>query len=620
MIKKARPWVLWGCAGSVSSLAAVIGTPIFAICASALLAAVSLPPQTWTPLRRTGFGISLLVLAWVLSGETSREFVSAALLVAMVLKVTEMRTVRDLSIMAILNTIVPVTAAIQEPSIEGLLLGAASAAASLIGLDIALSRHRSSFTPRHHLKAFFTTSVMAAPLAAALYLVAPRFDNPIWSSLISSRMQTGVGDEMGLRGWGSLLKDPSTAFRAQFSSGSLPPATPYFRGPVLSVFTGDRWTNGVPDAAPKRFTGPVVRYEIEYEPNKTRAAYSLSAPDVTPASVNLRPDGVFSFKTTPANRVSVKWRSRAPIFNPLDPVARASLVLLPDGHAPRTKDLASRLRAASTSDRAFVNKAISHFSAKYVYTLSVDRVPPAADPTDHFMFNTRAGFCVHYSSAFAVMLRAGGVPARVINGYAGGEPGDDPGYIRVRQSDAHAWVEAWVDGEWVQLDPTSMVPESRENAGLAWSVLSGATKFQDRLSQIWSSWLSTYDSRSRERLLDAVTDLITDYAPAFAAVFLTIAVLALHRRRRKRSPSFFYRAAVSLIDARLASIGAAVIPGESLSEKTDRLGRTPDLTTAVADLDAAVFSGTASASTARRAFKGFRKALAVVIDTRKSSK
>ncbi len=70
------------------------------------------------------------------------------------------------------------------------------------------------------------------------------------------------------------------------------------------------------------------------------------------------------------------------------------------------------------------------------------------DPIDAFLFDTRRGFCEHYASAFVVLLRAAGIPARVVTGYQGGEINPNGGYMIVRQSDAHAWAEALVDGQW----------------------------------------------------------------------------------------------------------------------------------------------------------------------------
>ena len=74
------------------------------------------------------------------------------------------------------------------------------------------------------------------------------------------------------------------------------------------------------------------------------------------------------------------------------------------------------------------------------------------------MFTTLAGYCEHYASAFVVLMRAGGVPARVVTGYQGGELNSVGNYMIVRQADAHAWAEVWLTGEgWTRVDPTAAV-------------------------------------------------------------------------------------------------------------------------------------------------------------------
>ena len=107
----------------------------------------------------------------------------------------------------------------------------------------------------------------------------------------------------------------------------------------------------------------------------------------------------------------------------------------------------------------------------FFYTLA----PPllGADPVDEFLFDTRRGFCEHYASAFVVMLRAAGIPARVVTGYQGGTINPSGDYMIVRQSDAHAWAEALVDGQWRRFDPTAAVAPSRIELGLGGSLAAG---------------------------------------------------------------------------------------------------------------------------------------------------
>jgi hypothetical protein len=121
---------------------------------------------------------------------------------------------------------------------------------------------------------------------------------------------------------------------------------------------------------------------------------------------------------------------------------------------------------------------------KFVYTMS----PPLLnkDTADEFLFDTRSGFCEHYASAFVVLLRAAGIPARVVTGYQGGTMNPRGAYLIVRQSDAHAWAEALIDGRWQRLDPTAAVSPSRIESGLGGALPAGErVPFLARLDASW---------------------------------------------------------------------------------------------------------------------------------------
>jgi hypothetical protein len=158
---------------------------------------------------------------------------------------------------------------------------------------------------------------------------------------------------------------------------------------------------------------------------------------------------------------------------------------LPDSN-PRTLAYARELRERYPDDRRFIAAVLSWFNKEnFVYTMS----PPALDKdsTDEFLFDTRRGFCEHYASAFVVLLRAAGIPARVVTGYQGGTMNPRGGYMIVRQSDAHAWAEALVNGQWQRVDPTAAVSPSRIEIGLG-----GALPSEERvpfLARLDSSWL-----------------------------------------------------------------------------------------------------------------------------------
>jgi transglutaminase-like putative cysteine protease len=146
---------------------------------------------------------------------------------------------------------------------------------------------------------------------------------------------------------------------------------------------------------------------------------------------------------------------------------------LPEGANPRARALAAEWRRGAQDDTEVLLRAADFFrGAGLSYTLE----PPllGREPVDEFLFDTRAGFCEHFSSAFVFLLRAAGVPARVVTGYQGGEVNTVDRIITVRQSDAHAWAEAYLPGRgWIRLDPTAAAIPGRIESGLARAVRQG---------------------------------------------------------------------------------------------------------------------------------------------------
>lgn len=147
---------------------------------------------------------------------------------------------------------------------------------------------------------------------------------------------------------------------------------------------------------------------------------------------------------------------------------------LQEGFNPRTKELAASMYAAAGSKQAYIEAVMQKFHTEdYYYTLQ----PPVLgnNPVDAFLFDTQQGFCEHYASAFAVMMRAVGIPARIVLGYQGGEMNPMSEQLIVRQSDAHAWTEVWLEGlGWTRVDPTSAVAPERIDSGMSGSMLNGS--------------------------------------------------------------------------------------------------------------------------------------------------
>jgi transglutaminase-like putative cysteine protease len=321
----------------------------------------------------------------------------------------------------------------------------------------------------------------------------------------------------------------------------------YWRGPVLWNYDGRRWTQSrwLRDIPPPAVEpGPSHwNYQMEVEPTDDRQLVALELPGRAPAGTRLSLD--YSLYSARPLTSLTRWRMRsAPParFQPkLGNVLRQAALELPAGFNPRTLAMGRQWRAdagapSAAADLAIALRALRLFRASFGYTLETPL--PGHDAVDEFLFDTRAGFCEHFASAFVVLMRAAGVPARVVTGYAGGYRNPIGGYWLVRNSDAHAWAEIWLEGRgWVRIDPTAAVaPEriydtlaDRAPGANALGGLGGITPMMDVgdwLRRGWNDFVLGFDAARQRRMLRPLG--LDDLAPSrLVLLFTATAVLAL---------------------------------------------------------------------------------------------
>jgi transglutaminase-like putative cysteine protease len=329
--------------------------------------------------------------------------------------------------------------------------------------------------------------LLALPLAVLAFLFFPRLSGSLWALPDPGGAVTGLSDTLTPGAISDLSESSTPAFRVWFDGAPPPPAERYWRGPVLHDFDGDTWTRPGPwwFGAPRPPTplGRAYRYRITLEPSAGRWWLALDTVDASPRrSVRLTSDHVLVSArrlTEPVTYDAVS-HTRVSDADPLPARVRRRDLRLPPDRNPRALALARRLRERSASDSAFVAAALQFLrDGGFRYSLTPPRL--GRDSVDDFLFGTRQGFCGHYASAFATLMRAGGVPARVVTGYLGGEWNPIGGYLLVRQSDAHAWVEVWLGGRgWTRVDPTAVVAPERLSRGIR-DFLPGAASAPERL-------------------------------------------------------------------------------------------------------------------------------------------
>jgi transglutaminase-like putative cysteine protease len=314
----------------------------------------------------------------------------------------------------------------------------------------------------------FLLFAQAVPLMLVMHLLFPRIQGALWGLPQDAYAgMTGMSEEMHPGSINELSLSDEVAFRAYFNAGPPAPADLYWRVLVLTRTDGRNWTRDI-DAraspAPQP-DGPALAYTLVVEPSNKPWLPALELPARPPAGVTTRSG--FALETAQPIRERQTYDLRAyPHYRALksDPNERRDALALPLQTSARVRDLAAGLRAGH-DDAATARAILQYFYAQnFSYTLT----PPllGADPVDEFLFETRRGFCEHYATAFVVLARAAGIPARVVAGYQGGEFNPAGRYYIVRQSDAHAWVELWLAGRgWTRADPTAAVSPERIEYG-----------------------------------------------------------------------------------------------------------------------------------------------------------
>lgn len=422
----------------------------------------SLPGHRWR------HGITLCAVLLTLLGFWGRFSLDtgvALLAVMLGLKPMEMRSRRDAMATLFLTCYLIVFNLFVD---QGIASGLHSLAAILVfGTALAQVTHPGAL--------FFRTAwlcsrllLQGAPLALALFLFFPRLPGGIFGYDASST-ETGFSDTLSPGDVSDLAINRDVAFRAIFSDGIPPPALRYWRGLVLWRFDGRGWmtVGGVPQARGFILGRDPATYTLTLEPHGKRWLFALDMPMAATGGAFLLQDHTLrsTFDITRRRRYVLSSFTHYDT-GPLADWEHALGLQLPESGNPRARELARQWRAQALDDAGVVSRILDYFREHpFHYTLSP--APLGQDVQDDFLFNTREGFCEHYASAMAFLLRAAGVPSRVVVGYLGGEENPLGNYLLVRQSEAHAWVEVWLEGRgWIRVDPTAAVAPERVEQGL----------------------------------------------------------------------------------------------------------------------------------------------------------
>jgi protein-glutamine gamma-glutamyltransferase len=483
------------------------------------------------------------------------------LLVMLALKLLEMATLRDAMVMVFLCYFLVITNFLYSQSIATalyMLCVVWVTTATMIGFQYR------GMQPgyRMQLRGAAVMLMQSAPLMLVLFLLFPRVQGPLWGMPQDAFAgMSGLSDQMSPGSLSNLILSDEIAFRVSFA-GKIPPLNQlYWRGPVLTDFNGYTWTAPrVPYFVRReyqRLSDP-IEYTVTIEPHSRRWLFALDLPARVPPRSQISVDHQLYYQTIVSSRMRYDMASHLKYLDNAEPgrfdLRRA--LQLPAGRNPRSRELAIKLRGAAVDERDYIKTVLGMFrNENFFYTT----VPPLLheNPVDEFLFETRAGFCEHYASSFAVMMRAAGIPARIVTGYQGGEMNTVGNYLTVRQADAHAWVEVWLNGDgWVRVDPTAAVSPARVEAGVAAAVPQSEMPVMMRVDYEWlqevrqtldsfaNSWNQAVLGYNQERQVQLMRRIGIDDATwkslvmammvATGAITLVLAALMLNKLRALR--------------------------------------------------------------------------------------
>ncbi|MBI4808948.1 MAG: DUF3488 domain-containing transglutaminase family protein [Nitrosomonadales bacterium] len=441
-----------------------------------------------------------------------REVGVALLILLATLKLLELKAVRDAAVLVYLSCFIIITNFFYSQSIPTALYMLLTLLV-IMATWVHMQTGALAFKPR--LRIAVVLLLQAIPLSLIIFVLFPRVQGPLWGMPQDAYATSGLSDTMSPGSMSKLSLSDAVAFRATFVGRTPLREQMYWRGPVLWDYDGLTWTRGH-NATLRRpaltDTTQLVDYTVTLEPHNKRWLFVLDMPAKLSISAELAPD----FQLLSMAPVNARTRYTANSFLSYranleeQPQQLQRALALPQGYNPQTRQLAAEWRAQSASPEALVRTVITYFNRQgFEYTLE----PPllGLNGVDEFLFGTKKGFCEHYAGSFVVLMRAAGIPARVVTGYQGGEYNELGDYYIIRQADAHAWAEVWLrERGWVRVDPTAAISPERIQSGLSSALpdnaalpflgrnppewLRGLRLNWDALANQWNQWVLGYNT------------------------------------------------------------------------------------------------------------------------------
>lgn len=394
---------------------------------------------------------------------------------------------------------------------------------------LGLVHNQSQGHPGFRLRLAGILVLQALPVMLLLFVLFPRLPGSLWGLFQKPETATtGLSETLNPGDVSMLLQSSELVFRVAFEGSSPPVDRLYWRALVLWDTDGRIWSAGDPDFEQDQqdlvvpSTEP-LRYTLTMESHDRQWIPALEMPVAIPDGMIFTPDmrvqlpAPLRQRTQYALASSLEYR-----LDRLRPAERRQALNLPATGNQRSRSLAQTWRASLRDPQTIVDAALDMFRREsFIYTLS----PPllGEESVDDFLFRTRSGYCEHYAATFTFLMRAAGIPARVVLGYQGGNFNPLGEYFAIRQYHAHAWSEVWLpNAGWTRVDPTSVLAPERIAVGaealvpnigvprilssreINWAITlwRNLTMGWDAANTLWNQWVLDFGVERQKRLLE----------------------------------------------------------------------------------------------------------------------
>ena len=347
--------------------------------------------------------------------------------------------------------------------------------------------------------------LISIPITIFLFFALPRTPYPFFNfsgSTLTAR--SGFSENVKLGTVSNIQEDNSIIFRANMEK--IDDEHLYWRGITLEYFEGDEWSDidtGPIDKKTK-VEGDTIYQTIYLEPYSGTYFFGLDKPVNVTGNRNIFKKDDFTFYTKDILSNRVRYDVISILSDTIEEkIPQNSYYLqLPENISQDIKNLSLSLQSGNELDTV---KNVENYLKNGDYRYSLKNLPTSNKPVDEFLFDKKQGNCEYFATSMAIILRVNGIPSRVVAGYRGGVYNDLGNYYILRQSNAHLWVEAYIDNiGWIRFDPTTSLLSEEYISNS--KKISKFSLFIDTINYYYNTLIINYDFEKQISLFNKIRE------------------------------------------------------------------------------------------------------------------